>query len=101
MSTKGAMSKEASVERAMVPNSSSRIRLTSGLQEPQPVPAPVAAHNWVRSRHPAVIFFFIFPLPTLLQLHTNLPEMDSPFPPLRNNLRRFYFRPILPAISCL
>src|SRR4051794_38860891 len=80
---------------------SSRILCTSGLHEPQPVPAPVNEHNCLRSVQPSLILFFRLSLPTLLQLQTSLPNTGSAFFPLRSNCRRFSFSSILLAISSL
>ena len=52
------------------------------------MPAPVKAHNCLKSWQPSEILFRILSLPTLLQLQTNLPKTGSGFFPLRNNCKR-------------
>jgi hypothetical protein len=49
-------------------------RFTSGLHEPQPIPAPLLAHRSFMLVQPSSIFLRIFSLPTLLQLQTSLPK---------------------------
>lgn len=46
---------------------------TSGLQLPQPIPAPVRLHNSLKSLQPFIISSSKFPFPIWLQEQTNLP----------------------------
>jgi hypothetical protein len=68
---------------------SSSNRFTSGLQLPQPMPAPVAVQRLARLSQPAAILLRILPAPTLLQLHTSLPKTGSAVLPLRSSLQAF------------
>ena len=73
----------------------SKISFTSGLQLPQPIPAPLIWHNALNSLHPSFILLMIFPSPTLFQLQTSLPITGSAFTPERNNCNRFSLSSIL------
>tara|TARA_B110000967_G_scaffold189169_1_gene212645 strand:+ start:1070 stop:2380 length:1311 start_codon:yes stop_codon:yes gene_type:complete len=50
-----------------------KMSFTSGLQLPQPIPAPVRLHNSLKSLQPFIISSSKFPFPIWLQEQTNLP----------------------------
>ena len=65
------------------------IAFTSGLQLPQPVPAPVAKHNFSKLTVLLSISSHKLPSPTLLQEQTKRPITGFTALPLRNNCLRF------------
>ena len=68
--------------------------LISGLQLPQPSPAPVCEHNSLKSLQPPLITSAKFPSPTWLQEQISFPKMgfDS-FLPLNNSV--LFYHPLI------
>src|SRR5688572_18425207 len=75
--------------------------LISGLQLPQPIPAPDAWHKLSSVLAPSLIFSQMLPSPTPPQLHTSLPITAAAFLPERKSSSRFSDNSILLDIRSL